>query len=199
MVSESRVAVVLLAAGASRRFGAEDKLTADLDGRALGLHGADAIADMGFAARVAVVGKADPGFAARGFLVVPNDAPERGMAHSLALGIAAVADDAAVDAAMILLADMPRVPRDHIRALLAAFDGDRIASRGDGTITPPALFGRMHFEALRAMRGDHGAKPLLRDAPSLAADPRWLDDVDTPDDLAQLRAGSAAAGAGERG
>lgn len=190
--------MILLAAGASRRFGAQDKLAVDLDGRALALHSVDRIADVDFAARVAVTGHADPGFAERGFQTVRNGAPEQGMAHSLSLGVAAVEANPAVDAAMILLADMPLVPRSHIMALMDAFDGDRIASRGERAITPPAIFGRAHFAALRAMSGDHGAKSVLRDAPMVAADPRWLQDVDTPEDMAAVKAGLPATGASER-
>jgi molybdenum cofactor cytidylyltransferase len=192
MIAANRVALVLLAAGRSTRFGPTDKLTAMLDGLPLGLHVARSLAALPFAGRLAVIGAGSPDYRAEGFAVVVNADPAAGQAQSIRLGIAAVCgggNDADADAALILLADMPRVTVAHIDALLARYGdaGDDIVASGNGGIAmPPALFGRRHFPILRALEGDKGARALLDRAALLAAPAAMLVDVDTPADLAAL-------------
>ena len=186
MPTADRVALLLLAAGLSRRFGDRDKLTADLNGVPLGLHAANALCALPFAARIAVVGNNAPDF--DGFETVHNDSPEAGMSRSLALGVAAarIHEPTAV---LVLLADMPFVSAAHIRNLLAAGDGPAaiVASSAGGAPMPPALFGADHFDTLEAQRGDKGARDLLRAATVVTAPPHELTDIDTPDALARHR------------
>lgn len=184
-ISACQVAIVILAAGISRRFGAADKIATLLRGRALGLHIADNLRDIEFAQRIAVVGAADPGFADMGYGLLYNSFPERGLGYSVGLGVAAVQDDS-IEAVLIVLADMPNVSSSHITQMLDQFDGDRLGSAYNACVSPPALFGRAHFPALCALTGDKGARGLLRDAPALAAHAHILRDVDTPHDLAVL-------------
>ncbi|HSG97962.1 MAG TPA: hypothetical protein VLA11_08210, partial [Woeseiaceae bacterium] len=65
-----------------------------------------------------------------------------------------------------------------------------VASSYNGTIGPPALFPRAQFGALIALRGDQGARALLRDPQADVIviecdDP--MPDVDTPEDLDALK------------
>lgn len=184
-ISAERTAVVILAAGLSRRFGDGDKLLAPLHGRPLALNIAETLRNIPFAARFAVIGRNDPGYAACGYRLLHNAEPERGMAQSLKLGVAAAAVTDA-QAVLVLLADMPAVPARHIASLLARFDGKPLGSRAGGHISPPALFPRAQFDALMRLEGDAGARALLRDAQAIDAPQAWLADVDTPDDLARL-------------
>lgn len=173
--------MVLLAAGRAARFGA-DKLAAPLHDRPVGAHAAAMLAALPFGQHIAVVRGDAPWV--QGYTRVPLDAPDAPQGRSLALGVAAARAGGA-DAVLVALADMPLVPRAHIAALLAACDGDRIASRaGDGTVMPPALFGARHFAALEALTGDRGAGALLRDAPFVTLPPGTERDIDTPADLA---------------
>lgn len=180
-----RMAAVILAAGQSRRFGAEDKIAAELKGRPLGLHVADILAPLPFAARFAVIQENDPGFAPSGYTLLINRSPELGMSHSLKLAIAAAAG-ANVDAALVLLGDMPCVPVRHIEALMAGFSGAILGTRGARHVSPPAIFPRDSFALLMSFQGDVGARMLLRTAAALDAPDQWLADVDTPEDLARL-------------
>ena len=188
MIAAEHVAAVLLAAGESRRFGAANKLLADLRGQPLVLHIAARLARLGFGTRIAIC--SDDRVAAllgdAGFQIVPNPAPERGLSQSLALGIGALPEDA--DAALICLGDMPAVPEAHVDALLARFDPDRapvVASARGGRPMPPALFGRSLFPALRTQTGDRGARDLLAAAAHVPASPSWLADIDAPAELAR--------------
>ena len=181
-IDASDVALVLLAAGRSQRFGAR-KLEADLHGAPLGLHAARLFAGFSIAQHLAVVGPDALAFAAHGFTVIINPAPEAGQSSSLRLGVGAVT----AKACLIALADMPFVTRAHVAAMFAQFDGSRLASSCAGRIMPPALFGQQHFAALMNLSGDQGARVLLRDAPFVVGDARCLADIDHPDDLAKWR------------
>lgn len=180
------VALILLAAGRSTRFGGS-KLDAMLDGMPIGLHVVRALADLAFARRIAVTGRAAIDYAAEGFVVVPNDDPVGDMASSLRRGVAAAGEVAAV---LVVLADMPRVTAGHVQRLLAAAAGsDTVVASVDGSAPrPPAMFGRHHFARLVTLSGDHGARDLIRSGNFVAAAPGELVDIDTQDDLVRLLA-----------
>jgi molybdenum cofactor cytidylyltransferase len=117
------------------------------------------------------------------------------MAASLRAGIAAAAH---ADAAVILLADMPEIGTAEIDRLIAAFDpaeGREIvrAVSDNGIPGHPVLFGRRFFETLAGLRGDRGARDVLREAAEFVADVpvpgrSALTDLDTPEDWAAWRA-----------
>jgi molybdenum cofactor cytidylyltransferase len=177
-----KIAAVLLAAGRSSRFGDADKLAAPLGGRPLGLHAAHTLVALSLASRFVVAAPAALDWP--GFVAVPNDRSDRGMAHSLALGVAA-ARRAGADAVLIALADMPFVPHEHFERLLAAYQArDSIVATGDGTRRmPPALFGAGWFAQLEALSGDQGARMLLDRAELVMAAAENLLDIDRPEDL----------------
>lgn len=190
MVELNQVAVVVLAAGLSRRFGSDDKLLAHFDGRPLADHSAETLSRIRFGHHIAVC-KEEPNvtrlFASRGFSIVSNHDSARGQASSLALG---VAEAARRDAAFVLicLADMPRVSADHLLALLGALGKNPAgiaasAKRVDASPTPPAVFGARHFSELMQLTGDEGARHLLRQASIVVAPPHELADFDTPADF----------------
>lgn len=181
--------LVLLAAGQSRRFGdVGSKLEEQFLGRPLGLHVAVALESVPFKCRVAVVDHCRIDYAQHRFEVVTNTDPDRGMAHSLCLGIdhARRHDPAAV---MIALADMPRVTAAHIYRLFDASTGDdSVVASSDGiSPKPPALFGRGQFDALMNFSGDMGARDLVLGGRHVVTAPAELIDIDTPADLEELR------------
>ena len=187
MIAAERTALILLAAGRSRRFGDADKLTVPYLGRPLGLHVVVALEAVPFAARIAVVADTALDLATCGYQVVTNDDPSAGLGRSLQLGMAA-AVQRDPDAVVIALADMPRVTAAQIYRLLDAAHGDdAIVASSDGVIPrPPALFGRAHFAALLSARGDMGARDLVRRGHHVVAPPSELIDIDTPEDLEKL-------------
>jgi len=178
-VTPGAIALVLLAAGRGERFGG-GKLAQPLAGKPLARHAADSLRTIGFAHHIAVIGPDTPPLP--GYATVLLDPPGAPQSRSLAQGVAAARSSGAL-AVMVALADMPMVPLAHVHALLAAFDGDRLASAGPHSTMPPALFGARHFDALCAMTGDRGAGALLRDAPTLPLPADAALDIDHPADL----------------
>lgn len=123
--------------------------------------------------------------------VVRTDDPARGIAASLHAAIAAAAPHAG--ALIVGLADQPLVGPGAYRRLAAAHHAGAelaVATYG-GTPGNPVLLGRSSFAEARSLRGDIGARPLLRRHGATevpcdgTGDPA---DVDTPDDLARLEA-----------
>ncbi len=187
MIRAERTALVLLAAGRSRRFGDADKLTIPYLGRPLGLHVVVALEAVPFCTRIGVVADTALDLATCGYSIVTNDDPAAGLGRSLRLGVeAAVRSDP--DAVVIALADMPRVTATQIYRLLDHAEGDAaIVASSDGVAPrPPVLFGRAHFPALLAAQGDMGARDLVRRGHHIVVPPAELIDIDTPEDLDRL-------------
>ncbi|MFM9937313.1 MAG: NTP transferase domain-containing protein [Novosphingobium sp.] len=182
--------LVLLAGGRGTRFGGA-KLIAPLAGQPLALHAAAMLAALPFAQRIAVTSADVPDLAALEYTCIALDPPGAPQARSVALGVAA-AQVAGARSVLLALADMPLVPVDHIHALVAQFDGDRVGTSADGITMPPAIFGAAHFEALTALSGDRGGAMLLAGAPMVALDPDLALDIDRPEDLARAEALLAA-------
>lgn len=172
-----KLAIVLLGAGQASRFGGP-KLAADLVGQPVALHCAARLAGLAAAERIIVCSSQTPdvpGF--RRVLLSPEGAP---LSRSIATGIAALGP---VDGALIALADMPLVTTDHFAALLAAFEGQRVASSVDGRRMAPAIFPASDFGLLQSLEGDQGAGALLKCAQAVTLAPALALDIDTPDDL----------------
>jgi molybdenum cofactor cytidylyltransferase len=182
-------ALILLAAGRSVRFGDTDKLAEPYLGKPLAFHAVTAFEDMPFAFRVAVTLETHLDFGGRGYDVIVNDLPEEGQARSVRLGVAEAARRGAA-AAMIALADMPRVTAAQLYRLIDDAEGDdAVVASSDGVKpSPPALFGAAHFDALKQLSGDRGARDLIARGRHVVTSPAELIDIDTPEDLAALRA-----------
>jgi CTP:molybdopterin cytidylyltransferase MocA len=179
-----QVAAVILAAGASTRFGSP-KAGARIGSRTMLEIVVDTATAAGLAPVIVVVPTSLP--VPEHATAVRNDAPELGMSRSLQMGMAAVPAD--VEAAVILLADQPTVAVEHLRTL----DGWRggtpvVATSAGGLLGPPLLIEREGFELLDAIGGDAGLREVLRADPSLitAVDHVGVPDVDTAEDLDRI-------------
>jgi len=191
VADSSDIALAILAAGNSRRFGRDDKLVAPFRGKMLGLHTTDRFGAMPFGHK-AVVASASrhpcaDGWHAASFDIVVNERARAGMGTSVAAA-ARWAGERGARALIICLADMPLIPRAHIENLIAAFDGDVkgiAATSGLESPCPPAIFDVRHFDMLARLDGDTGARTLLSDAALIALNPKLLIDIDRREDLTQ--------------
>ena len=187
-----RTAILLLASGLSSRFGAGDKLMADLHGRPVLARAASALAGRPVAKRVAVVGTDQSArrtcLEALGFEIVLNPAPEDGQGRTLAIGSQYVRDTTEADSVLILLGDMPFVTDTHLEGLAKALSqgASAVMSETGGRLSPPALFRRDHFNQLVAVTGDRGARQIFERIPArhaVTAAPELLMDIDCGPDL----------------
>jgi molybdenum cofactor cytidylyltransferase len=154
------VALLVLAAGRSARFGSEDKLLADLHGRPLGLHTPQRLAQMNWASKVAVTsGDLISPLRKLGFDIV-EPVVDGGLGDNISKVVCGLNGPRAV---LVCLADMPFVTQAHVEGLLAAVSSNYsiAASEAQGEITPPVLFAEAYFEDLRALTGDAGARDVI--------------------------------------
>ncbi len=190
----SDTAVILLAAGQSKRFEDGDKLLSDLSGKPLLSHAAMHLSDEPCAARIAVTG---PGQSDRqrilksaGWEIVENHDPAAGQSTSLKTAIDAVAGLQGVGHALILLADMPFISDSHLLGLRNAMTPgiSAVMSATGDTLCPPAIFSRNTFNALVNIPGDVGARRVFRslsDTKTIPLPQQEAIDVDTTEDLAR--------------
>ena len=183
------IAGVLLAAGRGTRFGG-NKLEAMLGDKMLGLHAAQTLAGLGCGHLFAVHDPAHVVLASdlrkEGYALIDNEDPAAGQAHSLILAVErAMNSDAA--AIMVCLGDMPFITAAHLATIYAAHcaQPDRVVASAMGpTASPPALFPRSTWPELLSLRGDAGARSLLKQAIHITATAKELTDIDNPHVLA---------------
>jgi molybdenum cofactor cytidylyltransferase len=182
------IAAVVLAAGRSRRFGSAKQL-ALLDGRTLLEHVLERAWTAGLRPVVAVVPVwlSRPASSDPDLIWVRNPYPERGMSHSLRLGLGAVPRRLA---ALILLGDQPGIDAATIRAVIAARGTSPIlAAFAEEHVAPPVLVERSVFRLTDGLRGDAGLRSLIEAHPELVTRvpvPRHAIDVDRTTDLAEI-------------
>ncbi|NML06890.1 nucleotidyltransferase family protein [Sphingomonas sp. G-3-2-10] len=188
MLTPEQTVLVLLAAGRSRRFNDGDKLAERFLDKPLAFHVVTALEAIPFMARVAVVSGTSLDFAGRGYRVVENPDLSLGQARSLCHGVT-VAKAMGAEAVLVALADMPRVTAGHIYRMFDRADApDIVVASSDGVQPmPPALFGKDRFDELMALEGDQGARNLVRGGRHVVTTPAELVDIDTQDDLRELR------------
>ena len=179
------IAAVVLAAGASARLG-EPKQLVKLAGETLLERAVRTAREAGCSPVVVVLGVAYEEILGRSRLGdtvrVINAEWAEGMASSIRLGVQALGTVARHANGVVLMAcDQPAVTSAHLRALVAS--GDVTASAYAGRRGVPAYFPASTFAALMELRGDRGARELLRTAQAIELTNGELD-VDTAADVA---------------
>jgi molybdenum cofactor cytidylyltransferase len=186
------IAGIVLAAGASRRFGSQ-KLLASVGGVPLVRRTVERLLEASLDELVVVIGSNAPAVAASlaGLPVrtVTNAAYAVGMSTSLRVGLDALRPIA--QAALVALADQPGVDADIVNRLVERYCADHSAVvaplyRG-GIRGNPVLFDRSLFEELRAVTGDEGGRLVVARDPGRVALVEFARemplDVDVPGDI----------------
>ncbi|GHH31732.1 nucleotidyltransferase family protein [Lentzea cavernae] len=183
-----RVAGLLLAAGAGRRFGSPKALV-PLNGKLFVDSAAELLRAAGCDPVVVVLGaraaEVRERAALEGVTVVDNPHWETGMGSSLRTGLHAVGT---ADAVVVLPVDTPGVTVEALHRLMALAEPEALArATYGGEIGHPVLIGSDHFAGVMSTAaGDQGARDYL-----LANTVRHVDcadvadgaDVDRPEDL----------------
>ncbi|EGK12405.1 NTP transferase domain-containing protein [Kroppenstedtia eburnea] len=194
----SGVIGIYLAAGRSSRMGC-DKLRLPLGEMALGSWALTAAVQSRLEQVIVVTGEPHaPAWIAPSLFREPFREKWRsvscpgareGQALSLICGLKA-AQAGHPEAVMVLLGDQPGVTVDMINRMLRCYERESVscvASSHRGILQPPVLFSGVWFSDLLQLKGDEGARRLLRDPgtrTSVAC--TWEDssafvDVDTPE------------------
>lgn len=186
---------IVLAAGASSRFGSPKQLVR-VAGRPL-LHTAVTRAsEVTGNALIVVLGAGSAELApllkhSPGSVVVNQDWRE-GLGSSIRAGVARLPPTCA--GVLLLLADQAAVSADDLKRLAGVWRKQPqylVAALYGGTSGVPAIFPRSSFRELSELRGDTGARALLRrnsDRVVRVPMPSAAIDIDTPEDLLALQA-----------
>ena len=189
----SHIHVVVLAAGASTRFGSTKQLVR-VNGRPL-LHTIVSRAAELAGHSVTVVlgahaGELAPLLKHSPAAVAVNREWSEGIASSIREGLAHT--PATADGVMIVLADQASVTTDDLRRLASVWrrnPSSLVAAQYAGGIGVPAIFPRWCFRELNELRGDRGAQTLLQrhvDRLVRIPMPSAELDIDRPEDLLAL-------------
>lgn len=186
----ARIAGLVMAAGKSSRMGA-NKLLLDDGGHPIIATSVDHALAAGLAEIVVVCGHQKDAIrdalAGKPVRVIPCPDYADGMSASLRSGLRALSHD--IDAAFVLLGDMPRIGADLLRRMCAAYN----PTEGRSIIVPsfagkrgnPVLWDRRYFPEMMELAGDVGAKHLIGEhadqVTEIEADAGIMLDVDTPE------------------
>ena len=190
-----RIAGLVMAAGRSSRMGA-NKLLLDDGGHPIIASVVDQGLSAGLAEMVVVCGHQEDEIRAalkgKKVRIVPCPDFAEGMSASLRCGLKALSQE--IDAAIVLLGDMPRVGTDLLRRMSAAYNPTEgraiVVPTFDGKRGNPVLWDRRFFAEMMALAGDVGARHLIGEHAELVAeiagDAGILLDVDTPEAYREL-------------
>jgi molybdenum cofactor cytidylyltransferase len=195
--------IVIMASGSSVRFGKENKLLHEIDGKPMFMHVVDhaigaMMQCMHIANRLIVVSCYEP---IKEYChqieekvdriviqYVENTAPNLGISHTIKLGLENVRKDRG---AMFLAADQPYTSSEELYAFLAAYvNQDKplgAMANHDKEPMNPCIFAPQYFDGLYGLRGDRGGKSVIeRYLPHTflyeVADDAQLRDIDRPED-----------------
>lgn len=200
MAQEIKTAGIILAAGASTRFGRPKQLVR-LNNRCLIEWVLDAALKSKLNRIILVLGYAhqqvlqaiDPKLRHSKLQIEINPHHEKGQSHSLKVGLSRIKNDFA--AVMFLLGDQPMLNPATINILLEKFwstDKDICVPTYRGRRKTPTLFSDRFYRHLLGIKGDMGARQLIDANPEQVLtvemdDPLCFIDVDTQKDFKQLK------------
>ncbi|HEY9675597.1 MAG TPA: nucleotidyltransferase family protein [Waterburya sp.] len=196
-MNSSTVGLIILAAGASSRMGTPKQLLS-YQGRSFIRHMAE-VAIASVCQPIAVVLGANaqrikPEISELPIQIVENQQWAEGMSTSIRVGLEALlAVNQNLEAVVIALCDQPFVSSQTLDQIVEAyhFTGKPIiASEYAGTLGVPALFSRLLFYELMALKSTEGAKQLIKRHIDEVFSIPFADgaiDIDTPEDYEQLQ------------
>ena len=198
----SSLAAVLMAAGAGARMGQRPKSLLELDGVPLICRQVMALREAGVSELVLVLGHhakdIEAAVKALNVSMVINPDPDAGPVGSQRLGLQSLSGHS--DAVLMALADQPLLDAADLRQLFQAFDqrlpgSALVYPRVNGQPGNPVIFTAAVRAALLACPPEVGCKQWRQahtsQVQALDCDnPHFVQDVDTPEDIAKLRRSS---------
>lgn len=188
------IAIVIPAAGASKRMGGRDKLLEVVDSEALLRRVAKRALAVTGQVIIALPDRSDRRDVIADLAVTIAEVrdPSEGMAASIRAGVACVFDT--TTGIMIVPADMPGLDADSLSKVIQHFEKNQEITRAtdqNGVAGHPVVFPIALKDALLDLTGDQGARAILKgrrvELVPLDADHAMLD-LDTPEDWRKWRA-----------
>lgn len=196
MSKEKDTAIIILAAGRSSRLGRLKQMVV-FQRKTLLQHALDVANEsqanktylvLG-AFREQIIHELDLGLKA---VLVENDDWEKGLSHSLNLGLTkAIAEG--FSQVIIMLCDQPFVSTEVLDSLISTKNQQQVgivASAYQGTLGVPVLFDQKYFPELLNLSGEAGAKKILYkhlDDARQVTFPLGYIDIDTEEDVSRLQ------------
>lgn len=191
----AKSAVIILAAGSSVRFGSPKQLV-ELEGKNLVQTAIDEANDSNADYVLLVLGNSSSEILEKVNLgraqLLFNKYFEQGIASSIKSGITNIPDDCS--SAIIMVADQPFLRSNHLNALIQESrksPGKIVALAYKGEPRNPVLIPKELFAKLEELKGDEGARSLVRSELGTVfieiPDARVFSDVDTKDSLVNLQ------------
>jgi molybdenum cofactor cytidylyltransferase len=193
----SRIAIIILAAGASTRMG-QPKQLLPFRGQPLLRHVVNIAIATTCQPIVVILGanaaQIQPEIADRPIQIIHNPDWETGMGSSIRCGIQYLSTwPNAVDAAIVTVCDQPFISVALLDRLIQTYNLSKkalIASEYAGIWGVPALFDRALFPELMALQGAAGARSVIQQQRASGRSipfPEGQIDLDTPDDYQRYR------------
>jgi molybdenum cofactor cytidylyltransferase len=185
-----KTAAVILAAGSSTRMGQAKQLL-PIDGEPLLLKVIRAASEAKLSPVVVVLGSNAESlkeFLPHGVVSCENSTWQKGMGSSIKKGIAKINSDQSIEAALVLVADQPKVTVPHLEKLSVELEKSNrpiVSSFYANAPGVPVLFKRSEFESLLQIEDAYGAKQFLlthKERVHLVDFPDGSIDLDTPED-----------------
>ncbi|WP_081209169.1 nucleotidyltransferase family protein [Salegentibacter sediminis] len=197
MIEKTKIGVIVLAAGASRRLGFPKQLV-EFKGKPLLQHSMDVAELLEFDCRMLMLGsnaeKIKKGLDIGNFTIIINEEWGLGMGTSISKGVASALNAKSdLEHILILLSDQPFVTKEKIQELIRVqIENKKPAtfSEYDGEVGVPAIFSKETFSDLMMLKKDQGAKKLILDEKISFETLKFEGgnfDVDTAEDVEQLK------------
>lgn len=190
------VAIIILAAGESKRLGQPKQLIPYRGTTLLGNIIETALSSQANLTIVVTGAHSDvvrASIAKYDITVIENQQWQDGMASSIVFGLESVAlADACPNAVLLLTSDQPGVTTQLLDEIISLYNdtaGRIVASAYENTMGVPALFDQAYFSELKQLEGDRGARSIInknRDQVVAVDFPGGALDIDTAEDLEKL-------------
>jgi molybdenum cofactor cytidylyltransferase len=170
MESPSHIAIVILAAGASKRMGSPKQLLKWGDGTLIG-NTIETASKLASNEPIVVLGahyeliknviQTSP------VTILNNENWENGLGSSIAFAVEYLQNSKSnVDGVLITLCDQPLITADFLNLFISKFQSGKnqilATSYGNGKQGVPVLFDKVYFNDLKKLNGDEGAKEILK-------------------------------------
>ena len=158
---DRKIAVILEAAGDSKRFGSNKLLHIMEEGRPMIASILGAVRPLDACKKIIVTQYDEVAELASDFEVVRNDRPDLGISRSMKLGLQAAGD---ADAYMFCVCDQPGLTTATLERLIEAYKKGTagiVSLAWQGKMCNPKIFSSLYREELMKLSGDTGGRQII--------------------------------------